>query len=133
MFHKRKNPDSVTGVRVDDQCLRVIPGHRVTVPDEHGVASEKMAKDLHVGDCVMVSHGSPKPITAILPLIERSLVFAFTFEPDVPVQSYFPPTVKILSFGQTPRTPERTRRGMKSRRPDDILSIPDTEPGLYQD
>jgi hypothetical protein len=114
-------------VCVDDARLRVTPTHRITVPR---TCTPVEAKYLHVGDDVVVSSGPPKKITQINDLVQRSRVFALTFQPDIPIASYFPPSPMILSMGQLPRTPKPTRRG--SRRSPKVASIPDTE-GEYRD
>ena len=53
----------VLEVRVDDARLRVTPTHRVSVPADSGELTEVCAKDLQVGDHVMVSDGSRMPIS----------------------------------------------------------------------
>lgn len=127
----------VLEVHVGDARLRVTPSHRVSVPIGGGYSREAMAKDLKVGDLVMTSHEvQQQPISQIVPIefCESCSVFAITFEPDVSIISYFPPSLAILSLGQTPRTLKPTRRsGMNRRTASDVLSIPDTEPGLYRD
>ena len=93
-----------------------------------------MAKNLKVTDLVMTAHSHPKQISEIVPIRELSSVFAITFEPDVPIMSYFLPRMAILSLGQAPRTLKPTRRsGIHRRIANDALSIPDTKPGLYAD
>lgn len=127
----RHEDQRVLEVRVDDARLRVTPTHRVSVPADNGELTEVCAKDLQVGDQVMVSDGSRMPITEIIPVSEPTHVLAFTFEPDIPISTYFPPNLSIVSLGQRPRTHKPTRRGGYSRKSCDVFSIPDTDDGAW--
>eukprot|EP00442_Polarella_glacialis_P021766 CAMPEP_0115111570 /NCGR_PEP_ID=MMETSP0227-20121206/40117_1 /TAXON_ID=89957 /ORGANISM="Polarella glacialis, Strain CCMP 1383" /LENGTH=253 /DNA_ID=CAMNT_0002510959 /DNA_START=132 /DNA_END=894 /DNA_ORIENTATION=+ len=127
---RRHQTQQLTELQAGDATIRITPNHRI-VTAEGAVA---LAMDLRVGDYVLCSSGL-KQLTSVETWDEEAEVFAITFSPA----TFLPPPGMVLSLGQA-ASMGRTRRSGMNRRgqhnaasSNDMVSIPDTAPGAYQD
>jgi len=131
---RRHQTQQVTELQAGDATIRITPNHRI-VTAEGAVA---LAMDLRVGDYVLCSSGL-KQLTSVETWDEEAEVFAITFSPDEAVATFLPPPGMVLSLGQAASTGRTRRSGMNRRgqhnaaSSNDMVSIPDTAPGAYQD
>ncbi|CAL1137148.1 unnamed protein product [Cladocopium goreaui] len=113
--------------------LTTTPHHRIMVPSE-SEATTVMAVDLSPGSLVMCSDCMPKKVIRKTEyLVEEQDVLAITFHPDKAVACFLPPEEPVvLTKGLTPK---ETRRGGMGRRgvKQEVVSIPDTAAGEYED
>eukprot|EP00435_Cladocopium_sp_Y103_P034801 s888_g9.t1 len=108
------------------------PNHRIMVPSDGDDATVK-AIDLKLGSWVMCSDGMAKKVIGMkLIPVESQEVVAITFHPDKAVACFLPPQEPlILTKGLTPKPIRRgIRRGGGSH---ELMSVPDTAPGEYED
>lgn len=108
------------------------PNHRIMVPSDGDDATVK-AIDLKLGSWVMCSDGMAKKVIGMkLIHVESQEVLAITFHPDKAVACFPPPQEPlVLTKGLTPKPIRRgIRRGGAGH---ELVSLPDTAPGEYED
>eukprot|EP00930_Biecheleria_cincta_P034384 TRINITY_DN23773_c0_g1_i1.p1 TRINITY_DN23773_c0_g1~~TRINITY_DN23773_c0_g1_i1.p1 ORF type:complete len:3127 (+),score=463.32 TRINITY_DN23773_c0_g1_i1:92-9382(+) len=135
--------------RVDLVCLAAGAASHVFT-NSHRILMEgegtKLAKDVRIGDKVLVTGKVPTSVTYIQTYTEECGVYQVTFDPDEPVESFLPPESTILSMGHAAEQRAsgrgrgeagrgghvRTRRSGMNRRLErqqdtrDVQSIPNT-------
>jgi len=120
--------------------LPITLGHRVVLPsDTIHESRERLVEELKVGDRVLCSDGNAIELSSVAEtlLSENIEVIDVAFKPDMAVAVFMPP-LTILTKG---RKHKRVRRGGMQKRGQpavrldgcELTSIPDTEPGLYED
>jgi hypothetical protein len=84
------------------------------------------ASQVKIGDPVLCTGGRIEELLDVQTWTEKVDIVQVAFEPDEPVEAFFPPSPATLSKGHRP---EKTRRSTRGQNQGDRVSLPDTNYG----